>query len=97
MSRGHDHDRDTHDLVDQIKRIRHEPQTPDRQTPRVPKRRPATLDCQKPGWNGRPRTMAVVVFAALPYGPYLDSFSLEQHKYGPFEPIRAALARLKPN
>jgi thiosulfate dehydrogenase len=29
-----------------------------------------------------------------PYGPYLDSYSVEQHKYGPFEPIRAALARL---
>jgi thiosulfate dehydrogenase len=30
-----------------------------------------------------------------PYGPYLDGFSAEQHKYGPFAPIRAALARLK--
>jgi thiosulfate dehydrogenase len=30
-----------------------------------------------------------------PYGPYLDRFSLDQHKYGPFEPIRAALARLQ--
>jgi thiosulfate dehydrogenase len=30
-----------------------------------------------------------------PYGPYLDDFSAEQHKYGPFAPIRAALARLK--
>jgi thiosulfate dehydrogenase len=30
-----------------------------------------------------------------PYGPYLDNFSVEQHKYGPFEPIRVALARLK--
>jgi thiosulfate dehydrogenase len=30
-----------------------------------------------------------------PYGPYLDHFSAEQHKYGPFGPIRAALARLK--
>jgi thiosulfate dehydrogenase len=29
------------------------------------------------------------------YGPYLDGFSAEQHKYGPFAPIRAALARLK--
>jgi thiosulfate dehydrogenase len=32
-----------------------------------------------------------------PYGPYQDSFSVEQHKYGPFEPIRTALARLKWN
>ena len=24
-----------------------------------------------------------------PYGPYADDFSLEQHKYGPFGPIRA--------
>jgi thiosulfate dehydrogenase len=30
-----------------------------------------------------------------PYGPYLDGFSEQQHKYGPFAPIRAALARLK--
>ena len=30
-----------------------------------------------------------------PYGPYLDRFSAQQHKYGPFGPIRAALARLK--
>jgi thiosulfate dehydrogenase len=30
-----------------------------------------------------------------PYGPYLDGFRETQHKYGPFAPIRAALARLK--
>jgi thiosulfate dehydrogenase len=30
-----------------------------------------------------------------PYGPYIDGFSETQHKYGPFAPIRAALARLK--
>lgn len=30
-----------------------------------------------------------------PYGPYADKFSAEQHKYGPFAPIRAAIARLK--
>lgn len=30
-----------------------------------------------------------------PYGPYADSFGVAQHKYGPFAPIRAALARLK--
>jgi thiosulfate dehydrogenase len=30
-----------------------------------------------------------------PYGPYADGFSERQHKYGPFAPIRAALARLK--
>jgi thiosulfate dehydrogenase len=30
-----------------------------------------------------------------PYRPYLDGFSETQHKYGPFAPIRAALARLK--
>ena len=29
-----------------------------------------------------------------PYGPYADGFTEEQHKYGPFEPIRAAVARL---
>jgi thiosulfate dehydrogenase len=31
-----------------------------------------------------------------PYGPYADRFSERQHKYGPFAPIEAALARLKP-
>ena len=31
----------------------------------------------------------------VPYGPYADSFSEQQHKYGPFAPIRAAIARLK--
>ncbi len=30
-----------------------------------------------------------------PYGPYRDGFSETQHKYGPFAPIRAALARLR--
>lgn len=30
-----------------------------------------------------------------PYGPYADGFSEQQHKYGPFAPIRAMLARLK--
>jgi thiosulfate dehydrogenase len=31
----------------------------------------------------------------VPYGPYADGFSAHQHKYGPFAPIRAAIARLK--
>jgi thiosulfate dehydrogenase len=30
-----------------------------------------------------------------PYGPYADGFSEEQHKYGPFAPIREAIARLR--
>jgi thiosulfate dehydrogenase len=30
-----------------------------------------------------------------PYGPYADGFGEQQHKYGPFGPIRAAIARLK--
>ncbi len=30
-----------------------------------------------------------------PYGPYADGFPAEQHKFGPFAPIRAAVARLK--
>jgi thiosulfate dehydrogenase len=29
------------------------------------------------------------------YGPYADGFSEQQHKYGPFAPIRTAVARLK--
>jgi thiosulfate dehydrogenase len=28
-----------------------------------------------------------------PYGPYADGFSERQHKYGPFAPIRAAIAQ----
>ena len=32
-----------------------------------------------------------------PYGPYADRFSAQQHKYGPFAPIRAALQQLKPS
>jgi thiosulfate dehydrogenase len=31
----------------------------------------------------------------VPYGPYADGFSEQQHKYGPFAPIKAAIARLK--
>lgn len=30
-----------------------------------------------------------------PYGPYADNFSVTQHKYGPFAPIRAAIKALK--
>jgi thiosulfate dehydrogenase len=30
-----------------------------------------------------------------PYGPYADTFSERQHKYGPFAPIQAALEKLK--
>ncbi|PNG24972.1 c-type cytochrome [Methylocella silvestris] len=30
-----------------------------------------------------------------PYGPYADGFGAEQHKYGPFAPMRAKIARLK--
>ena len=29
-----------------------------------------------------------------PYGPYVDDFSPEQHKYGPFDPIRAEVRKL---
>jgi thiosulfate dehydrogenase len=32
-----------------------------------------------------------------PYGPYADGFGEEQHKYGPFAPIRAVLLQLKAN
>jgi thiosulfate dehydrogenase len=31
----------------------------------------------------------------IPYGPYADGFSQKQHMYGPFGPIRAAIAKLK--
>jgi thiosulfate dehydrogenase len=30
-----------------------------------------------------------------PYGPYADTFSERQHKYGPFAPIRAEIEKLK--
>ena len=30
-----------------------------------------------------------------PYGPYADSFPQKQHQFGPFGPIKAAIARLK--
>jgi thiosulfate dehydrogenase len=30
-----------------------------------------------------------------PYGPYADGFSVEQHKFGPFGPIEAAIKKLK--
>ncbi len=30
-----------------------------------------------------------------PYGPYADGFSEQQHKYGPFGPIRARLEELR--
>jgi len=30
-----------------------------------------------------------------PYGPYADGFSQRQHEFGPFGPIKAAIARLK--
>jgi thiosulfate dehydrogenase len=30
-----------------------------------------------------------------PYGPYADGFSEQQHKYGPFAPIREAIAKLR--
>ena len=33
--------------------------------------------------------------ADTPYGPYADGFSEQQHKYGPFAPIREAIAKLK--
>jgi thiosulfate dehydrogenase len=30
-----------------------------------------------------------------PYGPYADGFGVQQHTYGPFAPIRAAVRRLE--
>jgi thiosulfate dehydrogenase len=30
-----------------------------------------------------------------PYGPYADGFGEQQHKFGPFGPIRAELLRLR--
>ena len=52
-----------------------------------PRPRKAGLDKDFPNLLEKP--------ADTPYGPYADGFSEQQHKYGPFAPIRAALARLK--
>lgn len=32
-----------------------------------------------------------------PFGPYIDGFTEKQHKYGPFAPIKAAIAKNKSN
>jgi thiosulfate dehydrogenase len=52
-----------------------------------PRPRKAGLDKDFPNLLEKP--------ADTPYGPYADGFSEQQHKYGPFAPIRAAIARLK--
>jgi thiosulfate dehydrogenase len=52
-----------------------------------PRPRKAGLDKDFPDLLNKP--------VDVPYGPYADGFSEQQHKYGPFAPIRAELARLK--
>jgi thiosulfate dehydrogenase len=52
-----------------------------------PRPRKAGLDKDFPDLADKP--------VDTPYGPYVDGFSEAQHKYGPFAPIRAALARLR--
>jgi thiosulfate dehydrogenase len=52
-----------------------------------PRQRKAGLDKDFPDLLSKP--------VDVPYGPYADGFSEQQHKYGPFAPIRAAIARLK--
>ncbi|QFU15343.1 c-type cytochrome [Microvirga thermotolerans] len=52
-----------------------------------PRPRKADLDRDFPDLLEKP--------ADTPYGPYADGFPREQHVYGPFGPIRAAIARLK--
>jgi thiosulfate dehydrogenase len=52
-----------------------------------PRPRKAGLDKDFPDLLEKP--------ADVPYGPYADGFSEQQHKYGPFAPIRAAIAKLK--
>lgn len=51
--------------------------------------RPEFKDLQKdwPDISGKP--------ADYPFGPYIDSFSENQHKYGPYNPIVAADKKLK--
>jgi thiosulfate dehydrogenase len=52
-----------------------------------PRPRKAGLDKDFPDLSKKP--------VDTPYGPYADGFSEQQHKYGPFAPIRAAIAREK--
>jgi thiosulfate dehydrogenase len=52
-----------------------------------PRPRKASLDRDYPDLLDKPVDAA--------YGPYADGFSEAQHKYGPFAPIRAEVARLK--
>jgi thiosulfate dehydrogenase len=52
-----------------------------------PRARKAGLDKDYPNLLDKP--------IDTPYGPYADGFSAAQHKYGPFAPIRAEVARLK--
>jgi thiosulfate dehydrogenase len=52
-----------------------------------PRPQKANLDKDYPNLLAKP--------VDTPYGPYADSFSAEQHKVGPFAPIRAAIAKLK--
>jgi thiosulfate dehydrogenase len=51
----------------------------------------------RPHKAGRDRDFPDLLLKPLdaPYGPYADKFSEAQHKYGPFAPIRAEIARLK--
>ena len=52
-----------------------------------PRPRKADLDKDYPDLLQKP--------VDTPYGPYADGFSQQQHIYGPFGPIRTAIARLK--
>ena len=52
-----------------------------------PRPRKASLDQDFPDLLQKP--------VDTPYGPYADGFDARQHKYGPFAPIRAAIAQLK--
>lgn len=52
-----------------------------------PRPRKAGLDKDFPDLLNKP--------VDVPYGPYADSFDERQHKYGPFAPIREAIAKLK--
>ena len=54
---------------------------------RKPRPRKAGLDHDFPDLLDKPIDTA--------YGPYADGFSETQHKYGPYAPIRAEVARLK--
>ena len=51
----------------------------------------------RPAYPGRDKDFPDLLLKPVdtPYGPYADGFSQQQHEFGPYGPIEAAIARLK--